>query len=290
MVGPGRKQCRALLPMHRKRHILPGFKLSLGFALVYLTVLVLVPLLTLAVKVAQGDWQHALKVVTSAQVAATYKISFGLALVAALFNGVAGLITAWVLVRYEFPGRRILDALVDLPFALPTAVAGIALTTLYSPTGWIGKWLAQLGFKVAFTPWGILLALIFIGFPFVVRTLQPVILGLSDDVEEAAACLGATRLQTFWRVILPSLAPALITGIALAFGRAVGEYGSVVFISGNLPFKTEITPLMIVMKLEQYDYQGAAAIGLLMLVVSLVILVIVGLLQHWNSRRTGHLT
>lgn len=271
-----------------RRHILPGFKFSLGFTIAYLSLLVLIPLASLALRATDGSWQHAWGVISAPQVVATYRISFGLSFVAALFNGVAGLAAAWTLARYQFPGRRILDALVDLPFALPTAVAGIALTTLYAPKGWIGRFCEQLGFKVAFTPLGILLALIFIGFPFVVRTLQPVIQSLALEVEEAAASLGANRWQTFRRVIFPGILPALITGMALAFGRAVGEYGSIVFISGNLPYRTEITPLMIVMKLEQYDYHGAAAIGLLMLLVSLFILVTVSLLQRWSGRRTGH--
>ena len=226
--------------------------------------------------------------VTSPQVVASYKLSFGASLVAALVNGLFGFLTAWVFTRYSFPGRRLFDAFVDFPFALPTAVAGIALTELYAPHGWIGSWLARFGIKVAYTPLGVVVALVFIGFPFVVRTVQPVIAGLAQDVEEAAACLGASRFQTFRSIILPAVLPSLLTGITLAFGRAVGEYGSVVFISANLPFKTEITPVLIVSKLEQYDYQGAAAIGVVMLLMSLAILLLVNIIQWWSGRRTGH--
>jgi sulfate transport system permease protein len=219
---------------------------------------------------------------------AAYELSFGASLGAALINGVFGLLTAWVLTRYSFPGKRWLEALVDLPFALPTAVAGIALTAIYAPNGWIGRWLEPWGIKAAFAPMGIWIALIFIGFPFVVRTLQPVIASLPLEVEEAAACLGASRWQTFRRVILPAILPALLTGMTLAFGRGVGEYGSVVFISGNLPYRTEIAPLLIVAKLEQYDVVGAAAIGAVMVLASLGILLLVNLIQWWAGRRTGH--
>lgn len=269
--------------------MLPGFSLTLGFTLFYLGLLVLIPLSGLMTKALSGSWEHFYAAVTGARVIASYKLTFGVSFAAALINGFFGLITAWVLTRYQFPGRRLLDALVDLPFALPTAVAGIALTTLYAPNGWIGKLLASAGIKVAFTPIGILIALIFIGFPFVVRTVQPIIADLASEVEEAAATLGATRWQTFRRVLWPAILPSLLTGVMLAFGRAVGEYGSIVFISGNLPFRTEITPLLIVSKLEQYDYIGAAAIGFVMLAASLAILLFVNILQSWSNRRTGHL-
>ncbi len=265
--------------------ILPGFRLTLGFSVVYLTVIVLIPFAALAARAFSGSWEHVWNVVTSARVVASYKLSFGTSLAASLINGVFGFITAWTLTRYKFTGRKVIDALIDLPFALPTAVAGIALTALYAPNGWVGSWLAKAGVAAAFNRLGIMIALIFIGFPFVVRTVQPVLAALSDDVEEAAALLGATRFQTFRRVILPAAFPALVTGVTLAFGRAVGEYGSVVFISGNIPFKTEITPLLIIAKLEQYDYQGAAGIGLVMLLASFVILAVVNLLQCWNARR-----
>lgn len=271
-----------------KRHVLPGFRLTLGWTLLYLSLIVLVPFAALIAKSTSGTWEHFWASVTNPRVVASYKLSFGASFAAALVNGVFGLLTAWVLTRYQFPGRRAVDALVDLPFALPTAVAGISLTALYAPNGWIGSFLSRYGIKTAFTPFGVIIALVFIGFPFVVRTLQPVIASLASDVEEAAATLGATRWQTFQRVIFPAILPALITGMTLAFGRAVGEYGSIVFISGNLPFRTEITPLLIVSKLEQYDYQGAAAIGVVMLLASFAILVLVNALQWWSNRRTGH--
>jgi sulfate transport system permease protein len=267
------------------RRILPGFRLTLGFSAVYLTLIVLIPFAALTAKAFSGSWHHLWEVVTSPRVVASYQLSFGASLLASLINGVFGFITAWVLTRYSFPGRRVMDGLVDLPFALPTAVAGIALTALYAPNGWVGALLAKVGIAAAFNRLGILLALVFIGFPFVVRTLQPVLISLSEDVEEAAALLGATRFQTFWRVVFPAALPALLTGITLAFGRALGEYGSIVFISGNLPFKTEITPLLIVAKLEQYDYQGAAGIGLVMLLASFGILAVVNGVQAWNARR-----
>ncbi|MGB8355874.1 MAG: sulfate ABC transporter permease subunit CysT [Chthoniobacteraceae bacterium] len=271
-----------------KKHTLPGFNLTLGYTVFYLGVVVLIPLAGLFLKSFDGTIVHAWKSISGPEVVASYKLSFGASLIAALVNGVFGFITAWVFTRYEFFGRRIFDAFVDLPFALPTAVAGIALTELYAPHGWLGRCAEHFGIKVAYTPLGIGVALIFIGFPFVVRTVQPVIAGLSQEVEEAAACLGASRSQTFFRVVFPAVLPALLTGITLAFGRAVGEYGSVVFISANLPFKTEITPVLIVSKLEQYDYQGAAAIGVVMLIISLAILSLVNLIQWWSGRRTGH--
>jgi sulfate transport system permease protein len=271
-----------------KKRILPGFQLTLGFTLFYLSAIVLAPLAALFLRAMSGTWPQFWSAISSPRVLASYEISFGVSFIAALVNGLFGLIAAWVLTRYQFPGRRFVDSLVDLPFALPTAVAGIALTALYAPNGWLGRILAGFGIQGAFSPFGVLLALIFIGFPFVVRTLQPVVAGLAQEVEEAAACLGATRWHTFRRIIFPAILPALITGVTLAFGRAVGEYGSVVFISGNLPFKTEITPLLIVTKLEQYDYIGAAALGFVMLLVSFAIVVLVNLLQWWSSRRTGH--
>lgn len=269
------------------RRILPGFRLTLGYSIGYLTVIVLIPFAALGAKAFSGSWEHLWKAISSPRVVASYELSFGVALAASLVNGVFGYLTAWVLTRYAFPGRRALEALIDLPFALPTAVAGIALTALYAPNGWIGSWLGKFGIQAAFNRLGILIALIFIGFPFVVRTLQPVLLSLSEEVEEAAALLGASRWQTFWRVLFPSTLPALLTGMTLSFGRSVGEYGSIVFISGNLPFKTEITPLLIVSKLEQYDYQGAAGIGLVMLLASFAILALVNGFQWWSARRLG---
>lgn len=273
--------------MPRKRHVLPGFSLTMGTTIVYLSLIVLIPFSALFFRTASGGWEHFWKVITEPRVVASYWVTFGISFIAAAINGVFGVIAAWVLVRYNFPGRRLIDAIVDLPFALPTAVAGIALTTIYAPNEWVGKLLAPYGIKVAYTQIGILVALTFIGFPFVVRTVQPIIQDLAADVEEAAACLGANRWQTFWRVIFPSLLPSILTGITLAYGRAVGEYGSVIFIAGNLPFKTQITPLMIVMKLDEYDYAGAAGIGLVMLMVSFVILLISNGLQAWNNKRRG---
>jgi sulfate transport system permease protein len=245
---------------------------------------VLLPLAALIGKTMSGGWGHFWETVTDPQVVATYRVSFGISLLAALINGFFGLLAAWIFARYDFPGRRLLEAATDLPFALPTAVAGIALTALYAPNEWVGKYLEPLGIKIAFTPAGVLIAMTFIGFPFVVRAVQPVISELSADVEEAAACLGATRWQTLRRVVFPPLLPALVTGVIMAYGRAVGEYGSIVFISGNIPFKTEITPLMIVNKLEQYDYTGAAAIGFTMLAASLVIVVTGNLIQSRSNR------
>jgi sulfate/thiosulfate transport system permease protein len=265
--------------------VLPGFRWALGFTLVYLTLIVLVPLSAAFARSATLSAADFWAAVSSPRVVASYKLSFGASFVAALVNGLFGFLVAWVLVRYRFPGRRILDALVDLPFALPTAVAGIALTAVYAETGWIGSLLKPLGIKVAFTPLGVTVALIFIGLPFVVRTVQPVLEDLDHEIEEAAASLGADRWQTFTRVLLPLLTPALLTGTAMAFARAVGEYGSVVFISGNMPLKTEITPLLIITKLEQYDYAGATAIAVVMLLVSFSLLLFINLLQAWSSRR-----
>jgi sulfate transport system permease protein len=251
----------------------------------YLSLIVLIPLSGLFLKSATLTWPHFWETITDARVIASFRLSFGAAFVAAMVNAFFGLIVAWVLVRYRFPGRRILDAIVDLPFALPTAVAGIALTTLYVGNGWIGQWLEPLGLKVAFTPLGVVLALTFIGVPFVVRTLQPVLEELEKEIEEAAASLGANRWQTICRVIFPEIWPALLTGFALAFARAIGEYGSVTFISGNMPMRTEIVPLIIVMKLEQYDTAGATAVAAVMLVVSFSILLVINLLQWWGGRR-----
>jgi len=275
-----------MTPSLKHRRVLPGFGLTLGFTLLYLSLIVLIPLSTLALKTASMGWAPFWATVTSPRVLASYRLTFGASLVAAAINAVFGLVVAWVLVRYRFPGQRLVDALVDLPFALPTAVAGIALTMLYAPNGWLGRPLQEaLGLKVAFTPLGIVVALTFIGLPFVVRTLQPVIEDLDVEVEEAAASLGAGRRQTFARVIVPALLPAWITGFTLAFARALGEYGSVVFIAGNMPMKTEITPLLIITKLEQYDYAGATAIAVVMLAASFVLLGAVNRLQSWTSRR-----
>jgi sulfate transport system permease protein len=266
---------------------MPGFGLTLGYTLFYLSLIVLIPLAGLLLRPVELGWQGFWHVVLEPRVRASLELSFGAALVAAAINAVFGGVVAWVLVRYEFPGRRIVDALVDLPFALPTAVAGIALTALYAPNGWIGGLLAPLGIKVAFTRLGILIALTFIGLPFVVRTLEPVLQDLDPEFEEAAATLGAGRWQSFWRVILPAILPALLTGTALAFARAVGEYGSVIFIAGNMPMVSEIAPLMIVTKLEEYDYAGAAAIGVAMLAISFALLLVINLLQRWHGARTA---
>ena len=265
--------------------MLPGFGLTLGYTLFYLSLVVLIPLSALAFKSVSLGPAAFWTAVSSARVVASYKLTFGTSLAAAAINAVFGLLVAWVLARYRFPGHRLIDALVDLPFALPTAVAGIALTTLYAENGWLGKPLAALGIKAAFTPLGITLALTFIGLPFVVRTLQPVIEELDPEVEEASASLGATRAQTLRRIVLPALLPAWLTGFALAFARCLGEYGSVVFIAGNMPMRTEITPLLIITKLEQYDYAGATAIAVVMLVVSFVLLFAINLLQSWSGRR-----
>jgi sulfate transport system permease protein len=270
--------------MAKKKHVLPGFRTSVGWTVTWVSLLVLLPLAALVGKTAAGGWEHFWETVTDPEVVATYRVSFGISFIAALINGVFGFLAAWIFARYDFPGRRLLEAATDLPFALPTAVAGIALTALYSPSEWLGQYLEPLGIKVAFAPLGVLIAMIFIGFPFVVRAVQPVIEDLSADVEEAAACLGANRWQTIRYVILPPLLPALFTGIIMSYGRAVGEYGSIVFISGNIPFQTEITPLMIFQKLEQYDYTGAAALGFTMLLASLVIVLIGNRLQTWGNR------
>jgi sulfate/thiosulfate transport system permease protein len=270
-----------------KKSVLPGFGLSLGYAAFYASLIVFVPLAALFAKAFTLSWTELWQIVIDPRSVASYRLTFGASLIGATLNAFFGLIVAWVLVRYTFPGKKIVDALVDLPFALPTAVAGIALTALYAPNGWIGQWLTPLGIKVAYAPLGIIVALTFIGLPFVVRTLQPVLEDLEAEIEEAAASLGASRWQTFARILLPALLPALLTGFALAFARAVGEYGSVVFISGNMPFRTEITSLLIMTKLEQYDYAGAATLGAVMLVFSFILLLIINLLQHWSSRRIG---
>lgn len=268
----------------RKHRVLPGFGLTLGFTLFYLSVIVLIPLSTLFIKTASLSWGEFWNVIGSARVLAAFKLSFLASLVAASINTVFGLLVAWVLVRYNFPFKRIIDGLVDLPFALPTAVAGIALTSLYSGNGWLGSFFESYGIKTAYSPLGIVIALTFIGLPFVVRTVQPILADLPAENEEAAACLGAGRLKTFWKVLLPELKPALWTGFALAFARALGEYGSVVFISGNMPMKTEITPLLIMTKLDQFDYAGATAIAVLMLVVSFLILLFINLI-NWRTHR-----
>ncbi|MBC7481508.1 MAG: sulfate ABC transporter permease subunit CysT [Rhizobacter sp.] len=271
-----------------KRHsVLPGFDLALGFTLLYLGLIVLMPLSAAFLKTFTMTWPAFWDAVTSRRVVASYRLTFGASLAAALLNSLFGLIVAWVLVRYEFPFKRLIDALVDLPFALPTAVAGIALTALYAANGWVGQYLALIGVKVSYTPLGVFVALTFIGLPFVVRTVQPVLEDLQKELEEAAATLGATRAQTFTRVIFPVLTPALLTGFALAFARALGEYGSVIFIAGNMPMISEITPLLIITKLEQYDYQGATAIAVVMLVAAFALLLAINMLQAWTRRRQG---
>ena len=272
---------------HASRSVLPGFGVSLGITCTYLSLMVLLPLATVFTRTADLSWTQFWGTVTNPRVLASYRVTFGASFLAAVVNTVFGLLVAWVLVRYRFPGRRLVDAMVDLPFALPTAVAGIALTTLYASNGWVGHYLEPLGLKVSYTWVGITVALIFIGLPFVVRTVQPVLDDLEVEVEEAAASLGAQRWQTFLRVVLPTVAPALLTGFALAFARAIGEYGSVVFISGNMPMKTEIVPLLIITKLEQYDYAGATAVALVMLVASFLLLLTINLLQWAARRRAG---
>ncbi len=272
----------------RKPSVLPGFGLTLGFTLCYLSLIVLIPLAGLILAAAGLGWSGFWSAVTTPRVLSAFRVSFGTSLIAAVINAFFGLMVAWVLVRYSFPGKRIVDAIVDLPFALPTAVAGIALTSLYTPNGWIGSWLEPMGIKVAFTPLGIIVALTFIGLPFVVRTVQPVLQDLAPEEEEAAVSLGATRWQTFCRVIFPAILPALITGSALAFARAVGEFGSVIFIAGNMPGISEIIPLLIIIKLEQFDYAGATAIATLMLLVSFAMLLAINVLQAWmRSRHAG---
>ncbi|RWK38328.1 sulfate ABC transporter permease subunit CysT [Mesorhizobium sp.] len=271
----------------RQPSVIPGFGLTLGFSLAYLTLIILIPLSGLIWRSAALGWADFWAIATDRRTINALEISFGTAFIAAAVNVVFGTIVAWVLVRYSFPGRRIVDAMVDLPFALPTAVAGIALTTLYAPNGWLGSLLAPLGIKVAYTPLGIVIALIFIGLPFVVRTVQPIMEEIDKEVEEVAATLGANRFQTIVRVLLPGLAPAIVTGFALAFARGVGEYGSVIFIAGNLPYKSEIAPLLIVIRLEEYNYAAATAIAAIMLALSFVMLLVINLVQTWSRKRYG---
>ena len=273
--------------MFKRHSVLPGFNLALGFTLVYLSLIVLIPLSAAFIRTSALTWPEFWAMVTTPRVMASYRLTFGASFAAALVNAVFGLLVAWILVRYRFPGKKLVDALVDLPFALPTAVAGIVLTALYSGNGWIGQYFEPLGIKIAFTPIGIFVALTFIGLPFVVRTVQPVLEDIEWELEEAAATLGASRLQTFAKVIFPTIFPALTTGFALAFARAIGEYGSVIFIAGNMPMISEITPLLIVTKLEQYDYAGATALAVVMLVISFVMLLIINLLQWWSRRRSA---
>ncbi|MEP6886403.1 MAG: sulfate ABC transporter permease subunit CysT [Gammaproteobacteria bacterium] len=280
-------EVKTLPSPRRSRGVLPGFGLTLGYTMVYLSLLVLIPLSAVFIRSLGLGWGHFYHVVSAPRVVASLRLSFGASLIAALINVIFGLIVAWVLVRYIFPFKRLVDAMVDLPFALPTAVAGIALTALYAPNGWLGRWLLPLGIKVAFTPLGIVVALTFIGLPFVVRTLQPVLEDLDREVEQAAATLGASAVQSFARVVMPALWPALLTGFALAFARAVGEYGSVIFIAGNMPMKSEIAPLLIVTKLEQYDYAGATAVAVVMLVLSFALMLGINALQHWALTRHG---
>lgn len=272
----------------RSPSVLPGFGLALGATLVWLTLIILIPLSGLAVRTSSLGWAKFWAIASDERTLKALQVSFGTAFVAALINVVFGVLLAWVLVRYRFPGRRIIDAVVDLPFALPTAVAGIALTTLYAPNGWIGAPLASLGLKVAFTPVGIVLALVFVGLPFVVRTVQPVMEEIDREVEEASATLGANRFQTIAHVLLPGLLPAVLTGFALAFARGVGEYGSVIFIAGNLPYVSEIAPLLIVIRLEEFNYPGATAIAAIMLIISFAMLLVINLIQAWSRRRYGY--
>jgi len=272
----------------KRPSVIPGFGLALGLTLIWLTLIVLIPLSGLAWRSSALGWEKFLGIAFDQRTLSALRISFGSALIAACLNVVFGVILAWVLVRYRFPGKRVIDAMVDLPFALPTAVAGIALTTLYAPNGWVGQFLTPLGIKIAFTPAGIVVALIFVGLPFIVRTVQPVMEEIDKEVEEAAATLGANRFQTIARVLLPGLAPAVLTGFALAFARAVGEYGSVIFIAGNLPFKSEIAPLLIVIKLEEYNYAAATGIAAIMLIISFTMLLVINLIQSWSRRRYGY--
>lgn len=279
------KTVRKKRPALKSRRVIPGFGLTMGFTLLYLGFMFLIPVGGLLLYTSLMSWDEFWRAVSHPQVVASYKLSFGASFIGATINLVFGALVAWVLVRYQFPGKKLIDALVDLPFALPTAVAGIALVTLYASTGWVGQHLNVLGIKVAYTQLGVVVALTYIGLPFVVRTVQPVLEDLETEREEASASLGASRFTTVRRIILPALLPALLTGYALAFARAVGEYGSVVFISGNLPYRTEITPLLIVAKAEQYDYNGAAAIGTVMLLAAFFLLLVINGIQWWTSRR-----
>jgi sulfate transport system permease protein len=274
-------------PRHQPARVLPGFEITLGFTIAYLSLIVLIPLSALVFKTLNLTWEQFWQAVTAPRVVASYKLTIGASFIAALVNAFFGLLLAWVLVRYQFFGKKIVDALVDLPFALPTAVAGISLTALLAGNGWIGQYLEPLGIQLAFNRNGVLIALIFIGLPFVVRTVQPILEDLEKELEEAATCLGASRWQTFSRVIFPALAPALLTGFAMAFARAIGEYGSVIFIAGNMPMVSEITPLIIISKLEQYDYAGATAVALVMLCASFVMLLLINGLQAWQRARSG---
>jgi len=274
-------------PRHQPARVLPGFEITLGFTIAYLSLIVLIPLSALVFKTLNLTWEQFWQAVTAPRVVASYKLTFGASFIAALVNAFFGLLLAWVLVRYQFFGKKIVDALVDLPFALPTAVAGISLTALLAGNGWVGQYLEPLGIQLAFNRNGVLIALIFIGLPFVVRTVQPILEDVEKELEEAATCLGATRWQTFSRVIFPTLAPALLTGFAMAFARAIGEYGSVIFIAGNMPMVSEITPLIIISKLEQYDYAGATAVALVMLCAAFVMLLLINGLQAWQRSRSG---
>jgi sulfate/thiosulfate transport system permease protein len=283
----------AVVPVLRGRikrsakRVLPGFRLTLGYTMLYLSLIVLIPISALFLKTFTLTWEQFVAAVTSPRVLASYRLTFGASLIAALVNLVFGLLLAWVLVRYKFPGKKLVDALVDLPFALPTAVAGISLTALLADNGWLGQYLEPMGITLAFTPAGVVIALIFVGMPFVVRTVQPVLEDAEKELEEAATSLGATRLQIFTKVILPHIMPALLTGFAMAFARAIGEYGSVIFIAGNMPMISEITPLIIIGKLEQYDYAGATAVAVVMLVLSFILLLVINALQGWQRRHTG---
>ncbi len=274
-------------PRHQPARVLPGFEITLGFTIAYLSLIVLIPLSALVFKTLNLSWEQFWQAVTAPRVVASYKLTIGASFLAACINAFFGLLLAWVLVRYQFFGKKIVDALVDLPFALPTAVAGISLTALLAGNGWIGQYLEPLGIQLAFNRNGVLIALIFIGLPFVVRTVQPILEDIEKELEEAATCLGATRWQTFSRVIFPTLAPALLTGFAMAFARAIGEYGSVIFIAGNMPMVSEITPLIIISKLEQYDYAGATAVALVMLCAAFVMLLLINGLQAWQRARSG---
>ena len=275
---------------HQPARVLPGFNITLGFTITYLSLIVLIPLSALIFKTFTLSWEQFWVAVTSPRVMASYRLTFGASFLAALVNGVFGLLLAWVLVRYDFVGKKFIDAMVDLPFALPTAVAGISLTALLAGNGWVGQYLEPWGIQLAFNPNGVVIALIFIGLPFVVRTVQPVLEDAEKELEEAATCLGANRWQTFHRVIVPTIAPALLTGFAMAFARAIGEYGSVIFIAGNMPMISEVTPLIIIGKLEQYDYAGATAVAMVMLVISFVLLLVINALQAWQRRQTGGAT